>query len=138
VEAYRGPATQQALYTGGAGVTHAPAMFSYHQYRLAYDVVPKEYLNLPQWNPGGPLWARIGALGKSLGLSWGGDWSHKDEPHFELAAAPIPELKAYWDKFRQIMPVSITPTTTTLGLVALAGLFYVGYVRPRLRRARLL
>ncbi|KHE71681.1 peptidoglycan-binding protein [Halobacillus sp. BBL2006] len=32
-------------------------------------------------------WHRVGAIGKSLGFSWGGDWkTFKDYPHLELAS----------------------------------------------------
>jgi peptidoglycan L-alanyl-D-glutamate endopeptidase CwlK len=34
------------------------------------------------WNT--PHWNKIAEIGKSLGWSWGGDWtSFKDKPHFE-------------------------------------------------------
>lgn len=112
VSAYRSPATQQALMDSGKGVTQASALLSYHNHRLAFDVVPLEYLSLKDWNPEGPLWAKVGAIGKALGLEWGGDWKKfKDLPHFQVqsASAPIRELKAYFEKFGSIMPISITP-----------------------------
>ncbi|MNU44069.1 Peptidoglycan L-alanyl-D-glutamate endopeptidase CwlK precursor [compost metagenome] len=32
-------------------------------------------------------WSQAGALGRALGLEWGGDWkSFKDRPHFQLPA----------------------------------------------------
>lgn len=109
--AYRSPTEQQALFDAGTGVTNAKALESYHNHGLAFDVVPEAYLSLPDWNPGGPLWQDVGALGKSVGLEWGGDWKKKDLPHFQLTAAPISELKAYFVKFGEIMPISISPTT---------------------------
>lgn len=52
---------------------------------LAFDVVPKAYTVVKLWNPGGPLWDEMGAMGHALGLQWGGDWStFKDRPHFQL------------------------------------------------------
>ena len=40
------------------------------------------------WNPDDPVWERLGALGESVGLVWGGRWSpHRDVSHFE---APDP------------------------------------------------
>jgi peptidoglycan L-alanyl-D-glutamate endopeptidase CwlK len=80
VSAYRSPSQQQALLDSGRGVTNAGALLSYHNHRLAFDVVPTEYLSLPDWNPAGPLWAKIGSIGKSVGLEWGGDWKKKDLP----------------------------------------------------------
>jgi hypothetical protein len=54
---------------------------------LAFDVAPRAYLNVKGWNPGGPLWNEMGAVGHVLGLQWGGDWrSFKDKPHFQLPA----------------------------------------------------
>lgn len=124
VSAYRSPSQQQALLDSGRGVTNAGALLSYHNHRLAFDVSPIEYLSMPDWNPTSPLWAKIGAIGKSVGLEWGGDWKKKDLPHFQLTGAPIRELKSYFEKFGQIMPIKIEPTT--IGLVGI--LLVVGVV----------
>jgi len=122
VQAFRSPGEQQALYESGRGVTNAPALSSYHNYRLAFDVVPLAYLSLPDWNPSGSLWADVGALGKSVGLEWGGDWTKKDLPHFQLTGAPISELKAYFQKFGEVMPITISATAggTMIALVVMA------------------
>jgi peptidoglycan L-alanyl-D-glutamate endopeptidase CwlK len=113
VSAYRSPSQQQALLDSGKGVTNAGALLSYHNHRLAFDVAPVEYLSMPDWNPTGALWPKIGAIGKSVGLEWGGDWPVKkrDLPHFQLTGAPIRELKSYFEKFGEIMPIKIEPTT---------------------------
>lgn len=37
-----------------------------------------------QWDTNDPVWGKIGAIGKALGLKWGGDWQKKDMGHFEL------------------------------------------------------
>jgi len=121
VSAYRSPATQQALLESGRGVTQAGALLSYHNHRLAFDVVPVEYLSLPDWNPSGPLWALVGSIGKSVGLEWGGDWKKKDLPHFQLTGAPIRELKSYFEKFGHIMPVEIKPAAGGLALLLIAA-----------------
>jgi len=56
-----------------------------NQLSLAFDLVPREYLPMKLWNPGGELWTRLGALAGDLGLMWGGDWRRwKDRPHFYL------------------------------------------------------
>jgi len=124
VSAYRTPSQQEALLNSGKGVTNAGALLSYHNHRLAFDVVPTEYLSLPDWNPTGPLWATVGSIGKSVGLEWGGDWKKKDLPHFQLTGAPIRELKSYFEKFGEIMPIKIEPTT--IGIVGI--LIVVGVV----------
>lgn len=128
----------QGRTTPGPIVSDAPPGSSYHNYGLAFDIVPTAYVNLPNWNPGGPLWNRIGSIGKSLGLEWGGNWPKPDEPHFQLTAAPIEELKAYWNKFRAIMPIQVAPSDAGIVLaVGLAGLWF-GVMRPRLKKARML
>ena len=130
---------QQAVYdqgrsTPGSIVTKARPGDSYHQYGLAFDVVPVAYVNLKDWNPSGPYWQTIGQIGESLGLTWGGRWSDPDEPHFELKAAPLAELKAYWEKFKEVMPITIEPTIGAFGiLVAIAALYFF-WLRPMLAR----
>lgn len=135
VQGSRSPEEQQALKDSGRGVTNAPALLSFHNYGLAFDIVPAAYLNEPDWNPEGDLWPFIGALGKSLGLEWGGDWSDPDRPHFQLTAAPIEELKAYWEKFKSIMPITLTPTNSTLFLLLLATAVWLFWVKPNLPKA---
>lgn len=52
----------------------------------AIDIVPESVLSehKPDWSPDHPDWQRIGAIGKSFGLRWGGDWAgHPDPSHFE-------------------------------------------------------
>ncbi len=84
----RSYAEQSALYaqgraTPGPIVTDAPAGYSNHNFGIAFDVgifQRGEYLD------DSPLYAEVGALGRSQGLEWGGDWtSFRDEPHFQLA-----------------------------------------------------
>jgi len=139
VQGTRTHAQQGAVYaqgrtTPGAIVTDAEPGDSFHQYGLAGDVVPLAYKALPNWNPSGPLWAKIGAIGESLGLTWGGRWSKPDRPHFHLDAAPLVELKAYWDKFKQIMPITVTPTTGALGVILVLGILYWFFMKPQLER----
>jgi D-alanyl-D-alanine carboxypeptidase len=122
VSAYRSPEAQQALKDSGRGVTNAGFLLSYHNHRLAFDVAPVEYLSLPDWNPTGPLWAKIGAIGKNQGLEWGGDWTKKDLPHFQLTGAHIRELKSYFEKFGTIMPIKIEPTALgAIGIIVVLG-----------------
>ncbi len=37
-----------------------------------------------KWDDGDPVWDRIGKVGESLGLRWGGRWQQRDMGHFEL------------------------------------------------------
>lgn len=84
-EGFRSIARQNELYAQGrtkpgAIVTNAKGGESYHNWGVAFDVV----LRVEGYSDS-PKWARIGALGRKIGLEWGGDWaSFKDLPHFEL------------------------------------------------------
>jgi len=141
VEGERTFAKQAALYQQGVDndpstpkVTNAKPGDSYHQYKLALDVVPRAYKNMPEWNPSGPLWERIGQIGEAAGLTWGGRWGSPDKPHFHFAGAPLAELKAYWEKFKQIMPIEITPTSTAIvAAITIAAILWF-FVMPRLRQ----
>ena len=93
----RTAAEQEALYQQGrtkpgAKVTNARPWQSYHNYGLAIDVVPLNQFNQPDWNS--TKWKQIGAIGKAVGLRWGGDFkSIVDQPHFEIGP-PIRDLIA--------------------------------------------
>lgn len=57
----------------------------------AIDVCPYEIYRLSgpdklQWDSEDPVWQKIGVIGESCGLSWGGRWSSKkkDWGHFEV------------------------------------------------------
>lgn len=77
---------QQVLYdkgrtTPGPIVTKAKPGQSFHNYDLAVDVVPI-VKGKADWE--GKQWARIGMLGTTAGLEWGGSWkTFKDLPHFQ-------------------------------------------------------
>jgi hypothetical protein len=40
------------------------------------------------WDGGDPIWQRIGVIGETLGLRWGGRWSTPDLGHFEYVERP--------------------------------------------------
>lgn len=85
---FRDAAAQDALYeqgrtTKGPIVTNARGWASWHQYKVAFDVVPIVGGKLI-WNDK-KLWDRIGKIGESLGLEWGGRWKGLvDRPHFQF------------------------------------------------------
>jgi len=66
----------------GKIVTKASAGQSNHNFGIAWDVgLFKGFDYLQQ----SPLYDAVGALGRDLGLEWGGDWdSFVDKPHFQL------------------------------------------------------
>jgi peptidoglycan L-alanyl-D-glutamate endopeptidase CwlK len=86
-------AEQDALYAKGRTappigrqhvVTKAKGGQSYHNFGLAFDIMILDALGKADWNPSHPGWNAAGALGKSVGLEWGGDWTgFKDRPHFQ-------------------------------------------------------
>jgi len=85
--AKRSYAQQDTLYakgrtTSGKIVTNAKGGQSYHNFALALDVV-EMIKGVPQWKT--KNWDKIGALGKSFGFFWGGDFeSLSDRPHFQM------------------------------------------------------
>jgi len=80
-------AEQDALFAKGRSikgprVTNARAGYSDHNFGVAWDIgifVGGKYLEES------PLYDLAGAIGRTLGLEWGGDWkSFRDKPHFGL------------------------------------------------------
>lgn len=84
---FRDCASQDALYAlgrtkPGRKVTNARCGQSWHQWRVAFDVVPIQDGKCI-WSDSA-LWRRVGALGKTFGLEWAGDWkTFKEYPHFQ-------------------------------------------------------
>lgn len=89
---------QAALYAQGRTqpgsiVTYARPGYSFHNFGLAFDVVPTELLALRNWGEtpeyrahAAALWDELGSIGIDVGLTWGGDFAKlKDRPHFEWA-----------------------------------------------------
>lgn len=56
-------------------MTNAKAGYSYHNYGLALDfaLLADDGFNV-LWTVN-DKWRRVGAIGKSLGFVWGGDWT---------------------------------------------------------------
>ena len=85
---YRDAECQDALYaqgrtTPGKRVTNAKGGQSWHQYRVAFDVVPL-VAGKAIWDDR-RIWTRIGELGESVGLEWAGRWkSFPESPHFQF------------------------------------------------------
>jgi len=84
---YRDNESQDALYAQGRTapgniVTRAKAGQSWHNYRCALDVVP--LVNGKAIWDDQAVWKQVGAIGKSCGLEWAGDWvTFKEFPHFQ-------------------------------------------------------
>lgn len=69
-------------------VTNAKPGQSFHNFALAFDTVEMKD-GVALWD--NPRWNKIGSLGESLGLKWGGNFagSFKDKPHFEILNFPL-------------------------------------------------
>lgn len=100
---YRDHESQAELYAQGrtkpgSVVTNAKPGQSWHNWRVAFDIVPLRH-GKPVWGTAGngidsdstddntddlELWQRIGKIGKSVGLEWAGDWkTFREFPHFQ-------------------------------------------------------
>jgi len=88
---YRSIDEQNALYAQGRTapgkkVTNAKGGQSFHNYHLAYDVVPLRN-GKPVWSTtgeDGKLWQRVGELGEGAGLEWAGRWiKFREWAHFQ-------------------------------------------------------
>lgn len=68
----------------GKTVTNAKGGQSLHNYGVAFDLIIK-WNGVYGWSAPQYMWTRMGQLGESLGLEWGGRWKGLvDMPHFEL------------------------------------------------------
>lgn len=101
---YRDAESQSDLYAQGRTkpgkkVTNAKAGQSWHNYRLAFDVVPLRN-GKPVWGTSGAdgkLWKEVGRIGKACGLEWAGDWVGKlqEMAHFQFSGGlTLTDLKA--------------------------------------------
>lgn len=89
---FRDHESQAELYAQGRTkpgkiVTNAKPGESFHNWKVAFDVVPMRFGKCVWGTKGedGKLWERIGKLGESVGLEWGGSWAKfKDFPHFQF------------------------------------------------------
>lgn len=96
-ECLRTVAEQNALYAKGRTVPGSivtnckgTSYSSMHQWGVAFDF----YLDMDvdgdgkksddAFNNATRLFEKVGALGQSIGLEWGGSWTNKDRPHFQL------------------------------------------------------
>lgn len=86
-EGFRSVDRQNQLYDGQRGVTQVTGGNSYHNYGLAVDIVFKDKNGNPSWAENHD-WKKLGEIGKSLGLKWGGDFKTlSDRAHFEFHPA---------------------------------------------------
>jgi hypothetical protein len=55
-----------------------------HGNGTAADIVPQKGNGALWWNAPYEVWEKIGKIGESLGLVWGGRWKSRDYPHFQM------------------------------------------------------
>ena len=82
-ETLRSPERQAELWAMGrtkAGRKVTFAQHSKHQDGLAFDVAFRGGNLYPN---DAALWARLGSIGESVGLTWGGRFRGVDSPHFQ-------------------------------------------------------
>ena len=83
-EGFRSSERQEELYAQGRTkpgpiITKARGGQSLHNYGVAFDIC------FQSSTPYEGDWAKVGKLGKSIGLEWGGEWvSFVDKPHFQI------------------------------------------------------
>jgi peptidoglycan L-alanyl-D-glutamate endopeptidase CwlK len=88
IDGSRTYAEQDALYAQGRSqpgqvVTKAKGGQSWHNFGLAFDVgIFSE--DGKTYHGEHKDYARVGVIGESLGLTWGGRWDFVDEPHFQF------------------------------------------------------
>ena len=94
---YRDFEYQNYLYCQGRSkpgqiVTNSKAGESYHNFHLAFDVVPIVD-GKAKWDDQN-LWDKIGKIGADVGLTWGGNFKTiKDKPHFQLDKISLEEIR---------------------------------------------
>jgi peptidoglycan L-alanyl-D-glutamate endopeptidase CwlK len=87
ISGHRTYAEQDALYAQGRTkpgkiVTKARGGYSNHNFGLAFDIGIFS-ADGRTYHGEHKDYKRVGAIGKALGLEWGGDWKFVDEPHFQ-------------------------------------------------------
>lgn len=124
----RTKAEQDALYAKGrtvAGkiVTNAKYPQSNHCWGIAFDFCRAD--GSGAYNDSDGFFAKVGAVGKSLGLKWGGDFtSIKDKPHFQFTKhgewrtlqSKYGTPQAFLSSF-SAKAENVTPTTETAQIV---------------------
>lgn len=85
-ETYRSQERQLELFNKGATKLKKNGM---HHFGIATDLIFLDPHGNPSWDAK-YNWARMGKIGQSFGLVWGGSWSDfVDKPHFQLIPATV-------------------------------------------------
>ena len=120
-ECLRTAAEQDALYAQGRTapgsiVTNAKGSTysSMHQWGVAFDFYRND--GKGAYNDSDGFFTKVGKIGQSLGLEWGGSWtSPVDKPHFQLpdwgsTPAKLKNTYGTFEKFKKTWSASSTTT----------------------------
>lgn len=129
---------QDALYAKGRTapgsiVTNAKgsSYSSMHQWGVAFDIYRND--GTGAFNTSGEFFEKVGAIGQSIGLEWGGSWkSIKDKPHYQLKdwGSTTSKLKALHktpEKFRGTWK-DVKGNYTTSKKTVIRGYAGTGYI----------
>jgi peptidoglycan L-alanyl-D-glutamate endopeptidase CwlK len=88
ISGHRGYQEQDDLYAQGRTkpgkiVTKAKGGQSNHNFGTAFDIGIFDKAGRKYFGES-PDYEKVGVIGESLGLEWGGRWKFVDEPHFQL------------------------------------------------------
>jgi len=121
-ECFRSVAEQDELYaqgrtTSGSIVTNAKGSTysSQHQWGIAFDF----FKNVKgHAYDDAAFFSRVGALAKSIGLAWGGDWSKPDRPHLYLpdwgsTPTKLKEQYGTFENFKKTWTSEVAPQPIT-------------------------
>ena len=101
----RTKAEQDGYYAQGRSkpgdiVTGVRYPYSNHCWGVAFDFAVKVRGQIT-WNKA--YYLKVGPIGKSLGLEWGGYWKHQDSPHFQLSGFEAEELVMKYSTLKKFM-----------------------------------
>lgn len=97
----------------GKIVTNAKGGYSWHNYGLAFDIVPLNSIGKADWNIDHESWKQSIKVFEGLGLEWGGRFkTFKDNPHFQMTYgldmsrareyAKLDGLKSLWQEINTL------------------------------------
>jgi len=150
VSGYRSSEEQDLIYAQGRTrpgpmVTDVRGGQSWHNFGLAFDVAVLNAADQATWPNDPNLWTRIGVMGESLGLKWGGRFPAPDRPHFEYhpglsiqaaAQGKRPGVPGVSAPMPSAAPSSSTSAAAGPALVFAGGLGLMALARRRRRGRR--
>lgn len=85
IDTLRTPEEQTAnIARGVSWTTHSKHLTGDAIDLCPYEIYQADGADKLSWRSDDPRWWKLGTIGESLGLRWGGRWTQKDLGHFEL------------------------------------------------------